>query len=107
MSGTNTSGGPTTTDRERALVIPFASVFTVIELNGAGHVVVQATADGPKAYAASNFEEAKQVMTDLKNAPPPSAPVMTSMQIGGKSIAIPQGGTAEVKVGDAPTEAAG
>ncbi len=99
--------GTTTTDRDKALLIPFTHVFALVVLDGAGCVVVQQTASGPKGYAASDFEEAKGLMTELKNTLPPAAPVMTSMQIGGKSIAIPQGGTAEVKVGDAPTEAAG
>lgn len=101
--------GTTTTDPNKALLIPFKSLYTLIELDE-GFVVLRnrpGGGGGVTSHAASDIVEANTMTKKWDEEPKPAAPVMTSMQIGGKSIAIPQGATATVPVSDAPTQATG
>ncbi len=102
------SGSTTTTDPSKALMIPFKRVFTIVELDGAGCIVVNNSPNTDrKAYGASDLNEAIQVVQGWADTPPPAAPTLTSIQVADKSIAIPLGGTAEITVGGETAKATG
>lgn len=81
--------GTTTSDPARALRIPFRRVFTIVELDGAGCVVINNTAsDGGKAFGASDLNEAIQVVQGWADAPPPAAPTITAVTAGGQTVQV-------------------
>lgn len=66
----------TTTDPAKALLIPFRRVFTIVELDGAGCVVINNSPVDRKAYGASDLNEAIQVVQGWADKPPPAAPTV-------------------------------